>query len=100
MVEQREDLGFAGEAGDAVRVGGEGVGKNFDGDVTIELGVGRTPDFAHAALAEFGRDAVMGDALLRAHRAQLQASYHFSPYAGRRGTLFGSNPAGMPLSGR
>ena len=56
MIEPRQDLSLAGEAGHAV-------------------GVGRTPDFAHAALAEFGRDAVMGDALLQAQRRDLRSSF-------------------------
>jgi len=48
MIEPRQDLSLAGEAGHAV-------------------GVGRTPDFAHSALAEFGRDAVMADGGLGDH---------------------------------
>jgi hypothetical protein len=35
--------------------------------ITIQLGVGRTPDLAHAAFAELGGDAIVGDGLLRAH---------------------------------
>jgi hypothetical protein len=77
MVERRQHVRLAGEAREAIGVLREGLRQDFDRDFAIELGVGCTPDFAHAALAEFGGDAVMGDALLRAHRARFQAWYHF-----------------------
>jgi len=47
----------------------EAIGEDFDGDVAIQLGIGGAVDGAHAAFAEFGGDAVMGDQLLRACRA-------------------------------
>ena len=51
MVERGEDLGFSGEAGEAVGVGGEGVGKDFAGDFAVELGLGGAIDGSHAAFA-------------------------------------------------
>ena len=75
MIEPRQDLSLAGEAGHAVGVGRKRFRQDLDGNLAAELGVGRTPDFAHAALAEFGRDAVMGDALLQAQRRDLRSSF-------------------------
>jgi hypothetical protein len=67
VVEGGEDLGFASEAGETVGIGGEGFGEELDGDLAAEFGIGGAPDFAHAALAEFGGDAVMGDGRTRGH---------------------------------
>ena len=75
MIERRQDLSLAGEAGHAVGVGRKASGRILMATSRAELGVGRTPDFAHAALAEFGRDAVMGDALLQAQRRDLRSSF-------------------------
>ena len=72
MVESGEDLGLALEAGHAVRVGGEGIRQDFDGDVAIQPGVGGPVNHAHAALAEFAEDLVVGDELLRAHQKRIQ----------------------------
>ena len=52
MVQRGERKGFAFEAREALRVGGELVGQDFDGDVTAEANVARQPDAAHAAIAE------------------------------------------------
>jgi hypothetical protein len=62
-------LGFAGEACEPVGIGGEGLGQDLERDLAVELGVCGAPDFAHAALAELGGDAVVRDGLLRAHSA-------------------------------
>lgn len=63
MVEGGEGACFAFEAGEAVRVVGDCGRQDFDGDVSIELGVGGAVDDTHAAFAEFGGDSVMGEAL-------------------------------------
>ena len=65
VVERREDLRFAGEAGEAVGVGSESVGEDFDGDVAGKLGVGGSVDGPHSAFAYFGGDSVVGDGGLR-----------------------------------
>ena len=67
MVQRGQHLRFAGEARQAVGIGGENVRQDFDGDVAIELGIGGAIDGAHAAFAEFGDDAVVGDGRARTH---------------------------------
>jgi hypothetical protein len=67
MIERRQHLRFAREPRHAVGIGGEGLRQHLDGDVAPELGIGSTPDLAHAARPELRKDAVVGDGLLRAH---------------------------------
>src|SRR5581483_7118067 len=67
MIKGSQHLGFAAEACHTVGVLRPRFGKDFDGYVTVEFGVRRAPDFAHAALAEFGRDAIMRDRAIRTH---------------------------------
>jgi len=62
-----EELGFAGESGEAVGVIGEAIRQHFDGHVAIELGVRGPIHGSHAAFAELGDDSVVSDPLLRAH---------------------------------
>src|SRR5688572_10827595 len=45
----------------------EGVRQDLDGDVAIQLGIGGAIDCAHAALAQLGSDAVVGDGELGRH---------------------------------
>ena len=75
MVQRRQHLRFARETRHAVGIGGEGVGQNFDGDFAVELGIGGAIDRAHAALAEFGGDAVMRDGRLGAHGFSASARF-------------------------
>ena len=49
MIERRERSGFTLEAGQAVGVVREGVGKDFDRDLTAKVGVGGPIHLAHAA---------------------------------------------------
>ena len=58
MIERREDLGFAAEARDALRVSGEQGRQDLDRDLAFELRVLRAIDLAHAARAERGDDFV------------------------------------------
>ena len=62
VVEAGEHLRFPLEPSEAVRVGGEGVGEDFQGDVSAELGVGGAIDLPHAPLADEGGDVVMAEA--------------------------------------
>jgi hypothetical protein len=68
---------FALEALHPDRVFRESFGQHLDGDVAIQLCVGRPVHCAHASFTQLGYDAIMCDRLLRAHRARFQASYHF-----------------------
>ena len=63
MVEAGEDLRLPREPGQAVRVSGEGVGEDLQGNLAAQLGVGGLPDLAHPALADEGSDVVVGYAL-------------------------------------
>ena len=56
VVERGEQLRLALEAGEALRVGGEGRGQDLDRDLAPELRVGGAIDLAHAAFAELGGD--------------------------------------------
>jgi len=67
MIHRCQHLCFALEASQAAGILRENVRQNLDGDLAIQLGVGCPPDFAHAALAELGCDAIAGDGLWRAH---------------------------------
>ena len=55
MVERRQHLRFALEPGQALRVVGEEVRENLDGDVAVQLGVACPIDLAHAVEPRRGR---------------------------------------------
>ena len=54
--------GLPREPGEPVRVSGEGVGEDLQGDLAVELGVGGLPDLSHPAFAEQGGDVVVPEA--------------------------------------
>ena len=58
MMQLGEQLRFALEAGEALRVGGEGDREDLDRHLAPELGVGGAIDLAHAAFAQLGADLV------------------------------------------
>ena len=62
MIQRGEDFGFALEARDAVGVGEEGFGQNFNGDAAPELHVARAVHLAHAARAEQAENLVRPEA--------------------------------------
>ena len=62
VVEAGENLRLAPKPGKAVRVIGEGVREDLQGDLTVELGVSRLPDLPHAALADEGGDIIVPEA--------------------------------------
>jgi hypothetical protein len=62
MIEGGSGLGFALEAGESLRVGGDVFGEEFEGDEAMEAGVFGFVDNAHAA-AEFVGDVVVGEVL-------------------------------------
>ena len=63
VIERGEELGLALEAGEALGVGGEGLGEELERDVAAELRVGGALDLAHPAGADGGGDAVMRERL-------------------------------------
>src|SRR4051812_30964372 len=74
VIELGEELGFTGEAGEALGVGGERVGEDFDGDLAIELAVGGAIDRTHPAFAELASDSIVCDGLLRSQGILLFSS--------------------------
>ena len=58
MVQRREGLGFALEAGDPVGVTGERCGQDLDCDITIQLRVPRPVQLPHPAHADLGSDSI------------------------------------------
>ena len=62
MVERRQHLRFALETRESLRVGGEEVRQNLDGDVTVQPRVACPIDFAHSAGPEGGQDFVGAEA--------------------------------------
>ena len=63
MVESRGRLGFALEAAQGLRIFGDIVGQELEGDEAAEFEVFGLVDDTHAATAEFFDDAVMRDGL-------------------------------------
>jgi hypothetical protein len=56
VIERREQLRFALESREAIRIEGEDSWQHFQRDVSIELRVARSMDFAHPAGADGGDD--------------------------------------------
>src|SRR5439155_809261 len=61
MIQRRQHLGFALEAGHALGVGGEVGEQDFERDVAVQARVASAIDFAHAARAEQRDDLVRAD---------------------------------------
>jgi len=70
VVQGSEDLRLALEAGQAVGVGGEGLGQELESHVAAELRVGGAVNLPHAACAQGG-----GDAVVRERLSDQQASW-------------------------
>jgi hypothetical protein len=56
MVQRGENLSFAFEAGEPVRIEGEHLWQNLERDVAIEFGVARAIDLSHAPRTDSGED--------------------------------------------
>jgi len=52
VIERGEDLGFACEAGHALKVARKNVGQDFEGYVSTELRISRAVNLPHPACAE------------------------------------------------
>ena len=68
VVERGEHLRLAAEARQAIGIGGEELGQDFDRDVAIELRVARAIHLAHAARTQRFEDFVGPDPRAYAHR--------------------------------
>jgi hypothetical protein len=62
VVQRRQCLGFALEAGDPVSIMRKGIVQNLDRDLAAKVGIARTVDVAHAALANRGHHFVDSEA--------------------------------------
>ena len=63
VVEGGRGLGLPLKTAESLRVVGEFVGKELQGDVATELEVFRLVDHAHATATDLAEDAVMGNRL-------------------------------------
>ena len=61
MIQRGENLGFAMEAREPVRIGSERVGEHLDGDITIETRVAGAVDLAHTPGPQRAEDLVHTD---------------------------------------
>jgi len=60
MIESGRGFGFAVEAREGMRIGGDIFGEEFERDVAVEARVFGFVHHTHAAVSDFGEDAVMG----------------------------------------
>ena len=58
MIQRREQLRFALEAGQPIGIAGEEVGQNLERDVTPEPQIAGAKHFSHATGAERGDDLI------------------------------------------
>jgi hypothetical protein len=65
MVQRREHFRFPLNARQSIRVGGHRLGKYFDGDLTLQVCVGRPVDLAHPAHADLGGDLIRAESCAR-----------------------------------
>ena len=85
VIQRREDLRLPLESSEAFRIAGEQLWKDFDRDVTIQLGVAGAIDLTHPADAEEGSDLVRAEASARLQRHWwLDYIARAQPLAGRR----------------
>ena len=84
MIERRQQLRLATEAGHAVGIAGERRGQHLERHVPPELGVARAIDLAHAAGADLLLDPIVRDRLSD-HGPGLRRSRRAPPPSGGRG---------------
>jgi hypothetical protein len=61
VIQRCQNLRFAGEAGHSLGILREGLRKNFDGDLALELRVCSSIYLAHTALAQLAADVIVRD---------------------------------------
>jgi hypothetical protein len=69
VVERRQHLRLASEAGEIIRVVGQREWQYLDCDFAVELRISSAPHLAHSAFAELGGDAVVSNGGSWAHHA-------------------------------
>jgi hypothetical protein len=79
VIQRREEVGLALEAGEALGVLRDLGGEDLDGHVAAERRVGRPVDFSHAASPDGGRDPVVGQRLADQHTSRLAAGSGLPP---------------------
>src|SRR5687768_13691669 len=75
-VQRREDLRFALEACETVRITREGRRQDLDGDVALRLPIARAVDLTHSSSAEKAADLI---ARIRTPGARLISFTHTAP---------------------
>jgi hypothetical protein len=63
MIQRRQDWSLARVSSHAAGILRERFGRNLDGNIAIQPGIGGAPDLAHGALAELGGDRELGNHL-------------------------------------
>jgi len=59
MIQSRENVSFARESSQPIRIGSEGLRQHLDRDIAIELHIGRAIHLAHPAATDDALDLVM-----------------------------------------
>jgi hypothetical protein len=63
VVQRREHFRLALKAREPIVIRGKRCGEDFDGDLALQLRVGRAIHFAHSTFAKLGKDLVSTDRL-------------------------------------
>ncbi len=58
VIQRGEQLRLAAKAGQTIAILGNEVGENFNGNVTIQLGIAGAVDLSHSTRAQWGDDFV------------------------------------------
>ena len=74
VIERGEEPGFTLEAGEAIRIGGEGRRKDLDRDVAFQARIARAIHFAHAAGTQECLDLIDADPGADSHRVEIIAA--------------------------
>jgi hypothetical protein len=99
MIERGEYTRFAAEAGNAIRIGHEGVAQNFERHFALELRVLGAIDLAHASCAERPDDFIRPESRSRRYshvRMMGGAEYSTAPVRRRSPGAEAAQPAELP----
>jgi hypothetical protein len=79
MIQRGENLRFPLEAGEAIRIKGEIVREDLEGDIPAQRGVARFPDLAHAAGPDGRLDLIRAEANAGPERHRLKSGELYPP---------------------